>query len=64
MSILHELVRGLCSTISAAWVLILQGHGYLFGFWVFVKVKTESSLMESGIQFEVIAVHGTAWAIW
>lgn len=25
----------------------------MFGFWVFVKVKTESTLMEYGIQFEV-----------
>jgi len=34
-----------------------------FGFWVFVEVKTESSLMEFGVQFEVvIAIHGIAWA--
>ena len=48
---------GFAAQYPAAWVLILQGHGYMFGFWVFVKVKTESSYLK----FEVI---GTAWAMW
>lgn len=41
----------------------LQGHGYIFGFGMFGMVKTASSLMESGIRFEVNTIHGTVWAM-
>lgn len=52
---------GFCSTKYAAWVLILQGHGYMFGFGMFVKVKTVE-FNEIWLQCEVIAIHGTVWS--
>jgi predicted DCC family thiol-disulfide oxidoreductase YuxK len=63
---------GNCPFCSNLWVgfaaqYLLHGFSFcrvmgMFGFRVF-ELKTESSLMESRIQCDVIAIHGTSWAM-